>query len=305
MAMSVGSEDVLAFACTQADHPAINTSAWSVASGDGGFRIDLDVDVVGIDGSVATDSAFNSLSQGWDDDDQQPVVNDGNGHLPRSGVPTPVVGGVSRGVSPMSDSLARIRAEDVRAKLDEVDGELIRDRSSPQIDARLATLFAICRFDKGSLQSARKDPRRLSLPGPKRTRPGRRPLSASMHGGPTSSGPLETHTEDGSPSTPVGKDGTPRGAGRLWRTLSLSSLDGIPPDLPSHNPSEEDGPHSLPFDQSDESYTASTPLNFKRDSDLIAKLQGLPSLSTPLDIAVFEDDTSLARVPSPPAPSLV
>lgn len=307
--MTVGSEDVLAFACTQADHPAVNTSAWSVTTGDGGFRIDLDVDIVGIDGSIATDSAFHSLDETWDDFNSNTVARrDVIGK--RHSSPTS-----SRSESPMAESLARIRSHDSRAELDEVDANLIRDRSAPQIDERLAILFSICRFDIGSLQTSGATPRgvgrRMSVPGPRRaaTCGYSRSNSASVprrinEGGSLPGPPDDTRRREPG-MLPYSVD--ENGGGRLWRTASLSSLDGGPPDLPSRGQSDSgDVTPRFPSGAIDGSPSSATPFNFKRDQALIAKLHGLPSLLAPLS-GTFEDDDSLSRVaiPSPPAPSLV
>lgn len=336
IAMEVGSDEVLASACTQADHPAVNTSAWSVSDGEGGFRIDLDVDVVGIDGSVASENAFNTLASGWNDVDKGPMHRDTSGNKNTLSPPRPVPSSagddsgaprdgaaqsLGRMRSPMAQSLARIRSDDTQAMLDEVDPDTVSqgDRSAPHIDERLATLFAICRFDKGSLQPTTSRPRRVMR---RMSSPGKQSASRTLSSGPRSR-PVSAHVSSLRPlpedardtshppdrardDSSVSRNGTAQSPkGGLWRPLSLSALDDSPPEIPSRDNSGS----ATPLSPGDFclSPTSATPFNFNRDLEMLAKLQGLSSLSEPLSTASagFDDDHSSVVIPSPPAPSLV
>mmetsp|Transcript_3590 Transcript_3590/g.11203 ORF Transcript_3590/g.11203 Transcript_3590/m.11203 type:complete len:1311 (+) Transcript_3590:239-4171(+) len=308
LAKEVGSEEVLAFACTQADHPAVNTSAWSVATGGGGFRIDIDVDIVGIDGSVATDEAFSTLKgMAWRAPEAAPADPGKNGVSADD-----AVGSNVRGLSPMADALSKIREADIKEHLDEVETRMISDRSSPQIDARLATLFSICRFDRESLQSTDKNPKKLvrrkSMPSltrmSQRSPPSVVSMSPIVEGiaaaaavvTPTSTPPRPASIGGAAISPPI-----PITNGRMPKFASMSSLDGGPPDFPASRVTSGAASPQRGIEPA-------TPLNYKRDSEMIEKLKGLPSLSAPIGAARFgfDEDPSISCVvlPSPP-PNLV
>lgn len=150
----------LAYSSSDSQHPVLNTSAWSISDGNGHYKVDIDMDVVGVQrdvgendlgnrprsGSVRVRSATTTSESRLEVFQQLEVRSSAHGGFILVGPERPISAG-----SPSTHrkvTMKAIKAFDGDFPLDEVDSTLIQDRSAPHIQGSTAVHFAIRTFDK-------------------------------------------------------------------------------------------------------------------------------------------------------------